>query len=248
MSKVLSALYLIYGATIFIGLMLIVLPLVLIASALLKPSTGKYVILFLLRCWAWIFSITSFFWMNTKNQHLINLKIPHIYVGNHGSYLDAVAVCISIPQHFSPLGKIEMTKVPIFGTIYKRIVVMIDRSSKQSRENSVNALKKDIANGQSILIFPEGTMNKSANPLNEFYDGAFRIAIETQTTLMPFVMINNRGLLPRVDPLNAHPGLLTTVFITPVNVKGLTLEDLPMLKQKVFDLMEEAILKYERAK
>lgn len=224
--------------------MFIALPFVLLASAVLSKTTGKRVILFLLRCWAWGFSAASFFWIKTNNKHLINQNIPHIYVGNHGSYLDAIAVCIGIPQYFSPLGKVEMTKIPIFGLIYKRIVVLIDRSSKESREESVNALKNDIKNGQSILIFPEGTMNKTDNPLSEFYDGAFRIAIETQTPLMPFVMINNRELLPRVNPLKARPGLLTTVFITPVDVKGLTQDDLPMLKQKVYDLMEEAILKY----
>ncbi|MFA6276628.1 MAG: lysophospholipid acyltransferase family protein [Pedobacter sp.] len=244
MGKVLSALYLCYAALIFILLMFIALPFVLLATTLLAPATGKRVSMFFLRCWAWAFSITTFFWIKTTNKHLINRKVPHIYVGNHGSYLDAIAVCISIPQYFSPLGKIEMAKVPVFGWIYKRIVVMIDRSSKESRERSVASLKRDIANGQSILIFPEGTMNKSDTPLSEFYDGAFKIAIETQTPLMPFVMINNRELLPRVHPLKAHPGVLTTVFITPVDVKGLQLEDLTMLKQKVYTLMEEAILKY----
>lgn len=248
MGKVLSAIYLIYAALIFIMLMFIVLPFVLLASAIFKNYTGKKIILFLLRCWAWGFSLMSFFWVKTKNKQLINQNVPHIYVGNHGSYLDAIAVCISLPQHFSPLGKIEMTKVPVFGLIYKRIVVMIDRSSKESREQSVNILKEEIKNGQSILIFPEGTMNKTNAPLGEFYDGAFRIAIETQTPIMPFVILKNRELLPRVKPLKAHPGALTTFFMSPVDVKGLTIADLPQLKDKVFNLMQEAILKSERSK
>lgn len=244
MRKVLTALYLSYATLIFVGLMLIVLPLVLVTSATFTVNTGKKIILFFLRCWSWGFSVPSFFWVKTINKNIINKSIPHIYVGNHGSYLDAIAVCISVPQHFSPLGKIEMTKVPIFGSIYRRIVVLIDRSSKESREKSVEALKRDIVGGQSVLIFPEGTMNKSNEELSEFYDGAFRIAIETQTTLMPFVMINNRELLPRVNPLRAHPGLIKTVFITPVDVKGLTLDDLQKLKEKVFDLMQKTILKH----
>ena len=244
MRKVLTALYLLYAALIFIGLMLVVLPLVLVASAILDASKGKRLILFFLRCWSWGFSIPTFFWVKTINQHIVNRNLPHIYVGNHGSYLDAIAVCLSIPQYFSPLGKVEMTKIPVFGLIYKRIVVLIDRSSKESRAQSVALLKSYLSKGESILIFPEGTMNKTNKPLAEFYDGAFRIAIETQTTLVPFVMINNRELLPRINPLKAHPGVIKTVFITPVDVKGLTLDDLPRLKQKVFDLMEETIIKY----
>lgn len=246
MGKVLPAIYLVYAALIFIMLMFMVLPFVLLASTIFKNYTGKKIILFLLRCWAWGFSLISFFWVKTKNKQLVNQKTQYIYVGNHGSYLDAIAVCISLPQHFSPLGKIEMTKIPIFGLIYKRIVVMIDRSSKESREQSVNILKQEINNGQSILVFPEGTMNKTSAPLSEFYDGAFRIAIETQTPLMPFVILKSRDLLPRINPLKAHPGILTTVFLMPVEVKGLTIDDLPQLKHKVFNLMQEAILKNER--
>jgi len=244
MKKVLSILYLVYAGLIFISLMFIVLPFVLLASAVLPANAGKRIILYLLRFWAWVFSLTSLFWVTTKNKAIINQKQPHIYVSNHGSYLDAVAVCISLPQYFSPLGKVEMTKIPIFGLIYKRIVVLLDRSSKESRAQSVAILKAAIAQGESILIFPEGTMNKTDQPLSEFYDGAFRIAIETQTPLMPFVMVNNRELLPRSNPLKAHPGLIKTVFIAPVNVKDLTLDDLPMLKKKVFDLMETEMLKH----
>ncbi len=244
MRKVLSAIYLVYAAIIFIALMLIALPLVLFASTIFTNNiTGKKIILLLLRGWSWCFSLTSFFWIRTENKHIINKNVPHIYIGNHGSYLDAIAVCISLPQHFSPLGKVEMTKIPIFGLIYKRIVVMINRSSKISREQSVIILKQELENGQSILIFPEGKMNKTTAPLSEFFDGAFKIAIETQTPLMPFVILKNRDLLPRIDPFKAHPGILTTLFLHPIKVKGLKSEDLPRLKENVFNLMQDAIIK-----
>jgi 1-acyl-sn-glycerol-3-phosphate acyltransferase len=124
------------------------------------------------------------------------------------------------------------------------VVVMIDRSSKESREKSVGLLKEEIENGQSVLIFPEGTMNKTSAPLGDFYDGAFRIAIETQTPLMPFVMINNSKLLPRIAPLKVRPGIIKTVFLGEISVKGLDLEDLPLLKQKVYAMMEQALIKF----
>lgn len=243
MQKVLSAIYLLYAAIIFIVLMFMALPFVLIFSAILPIDTGKRAILIVLRTWAWVFSIFSLFWITTKKKASVDRSKSHIYVGNHGSYLDAVAVCVSIPQYFSALGKMEITKVPVFGLIYRRIVVLIDRSSKESREQSVEMLKKDIANGQSVLIFAEGTMNQTEKPLADFYDGAFRIAIETQTPIIPFVMINNRKLLPRKNPLKARPGIITTYLLPEVSVAGLRLEDMYVLKKKVYDLMEEAILK-----
>ena len=241
MTKVLSGLFLIYAGLVFIGLMFIVLPFVLTITSLFNPLAGKRAGLFFLRCWAWGFSLLTFYWIRTKNVETVNLKTPHIYVGNHGSYLDAIAVCISVPQSFSALGKIEMAKVPIFGWIYKRIVVMIDRSSKESREQSVIYLKKEIKKGQSILLFPEGTMNKTSSPLSEFYDGAFRIAIETQTPIQPFIILNNRKLLSRVKPLTARPGILTTVFLPAVAVNEYEIDDVEALKRKVYNLMEKAL-------
>ncbi len=222
--------------------MLIAFPLVLLVSFLLPNLTGKKIILACLRTWAFLFSCFSFFWVTTSGKHNINLKRPHIYVGNHGSYLDAVAVCLCIPQHFFALGKIEMTKVPVFGMIYKRIVVMIDRSSAESRANSVQILKEEIAAGQSILIFPEGTMNKTNTPLTEFYDGAFRIAIQTQTPILPFVMLNGRNLLPRINPLKAKPGIIKAIMLPAIEVTGLTEHDIPALKEKTYQLMYNALL------
>lgn len=105
MQKVLSSLFLIYASCVFITLMFIALPFVLLFSALLPLNTGKKAILTVLRTWALLFSTFSFFWVKTKNKASVNQSKSHIYVGNHGSYLDAVAVCISIPQYFSALVK-----------------------------------------------------------------------------------------------------------------------------------------------
>ena len=105
----------------------------------------------------------------------------YIYIGNHGSYLDAPAVILSTPTIFKPLGKIEMAKFPVFGWIYKKMVIMVDRKDKESRAASVAALKAELNAGMSILLFPEGTMNTSELMLKDFYDGAFKISIETQT-------------------------------------------------------------------
>lgn len=242
MQRLLSAIFLLYAAIIFITLMFVALPFVLLFSAIFPINMSKRAILIVLRTWAALFSLFSFFWITTKNKRSVDRSKSHIYVGNHGSYLDAIAVCVAVPQYFSALGKVEITKVPIFGLIYKRIVVLIDRSSKESREQSVQALKQDLASGLSILIFAEGTMNQTEKPLADFYDGAFRIAIETQTPIIPFVMMNNRELLPRKDPLKARPGLITTIFLPEVSVVGLTMDDVPNLKRKVYDVMENAIL------
>jgi len=233
--KLIGILYLLYSGIFFFVLMLFVCPFIILATAVFKEKTGRKISFFFLKLWAWGFSIFTLLWFTSKGDDQIDTSKAYIYVGNHGSFLDAVAIVICIPQAFSPLGKIEMLKIPVFGWIYKRLVVMIDRSSRASRDHSVAELRKDLAEGQSILIFPEGTMNKTSEPLNPFFDGAFRLAIETQTPILPFAILNSKAHLPRTDPLLVKPGIIKTSFGEAINVKGMVAEDLEMLKQKTFN-------------
>ncbi len=243
--KIAAGIYLIYGLLIFFGFMLCLLPFILLATTL-KGKAGASLSFFFLRCWAWLVCAFLFIPVIYKNRSKVNKRKAYIYISNHNSYLDSPSVVISAPNAFKPLGKIEMSKIPGFGIIYKRVVVMIDRSSKESRTASVELLKKVLQEGISILIFPEGTMNTDLHiPLKDFYDGAFRIAIETQTPIAPFVIINARTLFPRSNPLALHPGLIHVYFADPVDVSGYTIEQVPELKERVFKEMENLILQHQ---
>lgn len=235
MRKLVGILYLLYSGIIFFVLMLFVCPFILLSTAIFNEKTGRRISFFFLKFWAWGFSILTFLWFVSNSDNQIDTSKAYIYVGNHGSYLDAVAIVICIPQAFSPLGKIDMLKIPVFGWIYERLVVMIDRSSRASRDQSVAQLREDLSSGQSILIFPEGTMNKTSELLNPFFDGAFRLAIETQTPILPFAILNSKAHLPRSNPLLVKPGIIKTKFGEAINVEGMRAEDLEMLKQKTFD-------------
>lgn len=241
LKRLAAVLFLIWCFFVFISVMILVFPFILISSALFKNRVAQDTIFFFLKFWARIFSILCFFPVRAEGRNGGRPNKAYIYVCNHNSYLDAIAVVLAIPGSFKPLGKIEMVKTPIFGMIYRRVVVLIDRNNKESRALSVEQLKIDLARGQSILIFPEGTMNKSKAALADFYDGAFRLAIETQTDIAPMVILNARKLLPRDRPLAVKPGLLTCIFAEPVIVKGLKADDLDNLKLKVRTLMENLI-------
>ncbi len=239
--RIFSLVFMIWSFVIFIAAMLIVLPFIFVSSALFKGKKGSDIIFLFLNIWAWIFCVFSFFQIRTRNKSNIHPEKSYVYVCNHNSYLDAVVIVRAIPGAFKPLGKIEMAKIPVFGLIYRKVVVMIDRASKESRAKSVEELKQDLAQGLSILIFPEGTMNRGNVPLTDFYDGAFRLAIETQTPIAPVVIINARNLFPRADPLSARPGVINCIFDKPVEVNALVIEDLETLKTKVYDRMETLI-------
>jgi len=236
--KALALLFLTYSLLVFISAMILVFPFILISSIIFKQKQAQDIIFIFLKLWAWIFSILCFFPVRTRGYQHKNQDKAYIYVCNHNSYLDAITVVIGISGSVKPLGKIEMVKTPLFGMIYKRVVVLIDRKNKESRARSVEELKVDLARGQSILIFPEGTMNKTEADLSDFYDGAFRLAIETQTDIAPMVILNARKLLPRANPISVKPGLITCIFDEPVEVAGFEAENLEDLKAIVRKRME----------
>ncbi|HAP01363.1 MAG TPA: hypothetical protein DCQ93_05495 [Bacteroidetes bacterium] len=175
-------------------------------------------------------------------------KIPKqgtsfIYVANHDSYLDAPVTMLTLRGQFRALGKEEMRRIPLFGWIYRYGVIWVDRSDKENRAKSVRVLKRVLEKKISIMIFPEGTFNYTENAMNKFYDGAFRIAIESQTPIVPVVFHGVKNILPRDSFFKLTPGKSTAVYLDKVAVNGLATDDIPMLRDKVYSMMENEILR-----
>lgn len=243
MKNLIGIIYITYSVIIFISIMLLIFPFIILSTVLLKKNKARKTNLFLLKIWAKTFISSVGLSVSIKYNTSINLSKTYIYTVNHSSFLDAIAVAIAMPQSFSPLGKVEMKKIPIFGFIYSKVVITLDRKSRESRDQSVKLLKNELANGTSILIFPEGTMNRTSELLTEFYDGAFRIAIETNTSILPFVISNSKKLLPADDILKFRPGKIEVVFGNEIEVNNLKTEDLNSLKNKVRSEMYNMLIK-----
>ncbi|MBN8788568.1 MAG: 1-acyl-sn-glycerol-3-phosphate acyltransferase [Terrimonas sp.] len=242
--KFLLLLYNLYALLLFIILMLVIFPLVIIAS-FLNPVLSGNIIYRLCMLWADIwFPLVGIFHKNYyETPH--NKKKAYLFVTNHISYLDAAVIVKTFRQALRPLGKVEMTKVPVFGYIYKNAIVTVDRDNASDRSNSVKRLISVLQRGISILIFPEGTFNETGRPLKSFYDGAFRIAIETQTPIKPVLFLDTYNRMPYNGILTLNPGKNRSVFLEEIPVEGLTIEDLPELKHKVFSVMEEKLVVYK---
>jgi 1-acyl-sn-glycerol-3-phosphate acyltransferase len=224
--------------------MLLVIPLVVIASFFGKVRGGNFIYR-LCSYWADVW----FFMIGIRHRNIY--ESPHdkdkqyIFVANHISYLDAPVIVKTIRQKVRALGKAEVAKVPLFGFIYRNAVVTVDRSSAAHRANSVRILKSVIRKGISIFIFPEGTFNETNKPLKALYDGAFRIAIETQTPIKPILFLDTWHRLHYSSAFSISPGRCRSVFLKEVPVEGLTGKDVEMLKQKVQQLMEQKLREYK---
>jgi 1-acyl-sn-glycerol-3-phosphate acyltransferase len=147
-----------------------------------------------------------------------------------------------IPGEFRPMAKKELLKIPLFGWIARGATVIVDRSSGESKKKSLDKLREALLHGTSILLFAEGTQNRSKEILQPFKDGAFRLAIDTQEPILPMVVIGAGKLMPP-GTVNLRPGLIKIYVGQEIPIEGLTSTDLPALKQKTFDVMKGMILK-----
>lgn len=233
----------IYALITFIIVMLLVFPFAMLAATAGKIRGGNWVY----RCcrvWAQLWYYTIGVVHEEIYEHPHDTSRQYIFVANHISYMDIPPIVLAIHQPMRALGKYEMVKVPVFGWIYKAAVILVNRRNATKRAQSVRALKAAIKNNISIIIFPEGTFNETRQPLKSFFDGAFRIAIETQTPIKPLLLVDTLKRLHYRSVFEMTPGQNRVVYLEEVPVKGLTMEDLPALKDRVYKMMEGGLKRY----
>ncbi|NLR57036.1 1-acyl-sn-glycerol-3-phosphate acyltransferase [Chitinophaga polysaccharea] len=241
--KPLRVIYVIYAAAVFLGIMFLILPPIFLAS-LLGRQKGGNIIFYFLRFWAHAWFPLVGMWV-TRKYECERDNDPCIYVVNHRSYLDAAIAVKVMRLPFRPLGKVELSKVPFFGFIYRNSVVAVDRSNAAARARSVREMMTALRAGISILVFPEGTTNESEQPLRPFHNGAFRMAIELQMPIKPVLYLDAGDRLPH-NFMRINPGKCRVVFLPPVPVAGLTMDDINTLKQKVHDIMDAELRKHRQ--
>lgn len=234
--KILVKIYTFWVLIVFTVFMIILLPGILIPFLLgRKFSWIGYSFLWI---WSWIFSMLTFIRYDFHGRNNIQKRTSYIYVSNHTSFLDIPGIRLMIPGEFRPIAKKELLKIPIFGFIVRAATVVVDRSNAQSRKQSMEALRDILQGGISILVFAEGTQNRTKEILQPFKDGAFRIAIDTQLPIVPLVVVGAAPLMPP-GTLTIRPGNIKVIAGEPISVEGLTTDDVQVLKQKTFDRMLE---------
>ncbi len=161
----------------------------------------------------------------------------YIVVCNHNSLMDVPISTPHIPGGNKTIAKNEMAKVPLFGMMYRMGSVLVDRNSEASRRESYIRMKEVLDMGLHMCLYPEGTRNKTDQPLKAFHNGAFKLAVDTGKAIMPAVIFHTKKVLPAGKPFFLWPHRLEMHFLEPVAVgPGDTVES---LKEKLFAIMSE---------
>lgn len=188
------------------------------------------------RVWMRIFFFFTGIRISIKGKNNFKKGENYIVVSNHNSLMDVPLTTPFIHGANKTIAKMEMAKIPVFGMIYKRGSVLVDRKSEESRKNSFIKMKEVLTSGLHMCIYPEGTRNKTNEPLQRFHNGAFKLAVDTGKSIMPAVIFNTAKVLPADKSFFFWPVKVKMHFLEPVSVDSLTAE---ALKEKVFLLMKE---------
>lgn len=230
--------YFIVGMLLFIITMLVVFIPIYIVSKLPEPNRAK-ALHPVFRLWMGFFMPMVGCPIYRKGKEHFKKGQRYVVVTNHNSLVDIPVSSPWIPGPNKTLAKIEMAKIPIFGVIYKAGSVLVNRKNEKSRRQSFLDMENTLKLGIHLCLYPEGTRNKTSEPLQRFYDGAFITAIKAQVPIIPGLIFNTGKILPHNKKLWARPMPIRFHFLEPIATEGLTLDDVQDLKQKVHTLMTD---------
>jgi len=186
------------------------------------------------KLWMWLFLTPSLCFRTTKYKNVFQKGKNYILVCNHNSFMDVFATNPFVPNVSKTIAKSGFAKIPVLGSIYTWGSVLVNRDSAQSRQHSYNEMKETLAMGMDMLLFPEGTRNKTDKPLGKFQNGAFRLAVDTQKEIIPIVLFNTRKIMPADKKFYMMPGIIKMHYLPPISPEGKTAE---ALRNEVFEVM-----------
>ncbi len=160
----------------------------------------------------------------------------YVVICNHNSFMDPPLSTPGIPYANKTIAKSEMARIPIFGVIYKRGSVLVDRKKEESRKQSYVKMKEVLNLGLHMCIYPEGTRNKTSEPLQRFHDGAFKLAVDTGRPIIPALLFNTKIVLPPGRGFYFWPHTVEMHFLHPIPVDNKTPYQ---LKEEAFHIMKE---------
>ena len=166
-------------------------------------------------------------------------KIPEgvcLFVANHTSSADAPAVVGAIPRRIAVLIKGSLFKWPIAGQAFKLArFIPVNRKDRESAIASVEKAAQAMREGQSFLIYPEGTRSPDGR-LQGFKKGAFVLAIKAGVPVVPVLCSGAQRVMAK-QSLEIHPGEILVEFLEPIDASKYTLEERDALNQRVRDAM-----------
>jgi 1-acyl-sn-glycerol-3-phosphate acyltransferase len=242
MSKIFKYFYFTWYVFWFVTIFLLLFPFTFIF--LQKQSWKKYAHV-CNQIWATSFLFFCGIKLDVKSHFKPKMDETYVFVSNHFSFLDIPAMVLVVKNYLAFIGKGSLRKLPLFGYMFAKLYIFVERSDKNSRAISMTRSIKALQNKRSLMVFAEGgifaTPPKMVHP---FKDGAFSMAIQQQVPIVPVALLNNHIILP-VDTYFIKPSSLKAEIFEPISTIGLTQDDMESLKEKTWQIIQKALINYD---
>jgi 1-acyl-sn-glycerol-3-phosphate acyltransferase len=237
--RFLKSIYGLYAGIFFALTTIIVVPLYACIFNFMDKVKGPVLAHKLSRLWAQTLFVFYLIPKKVKGREFIKKDETYVFVSNHRSFLDIPLYALSCSNTFKFLSKAELGKIPLFGYVIRNLYITVDRKDKRDKHKSIQAMQASLDAGVSVFLCPEGTRNTTSDPLLPFKDGAFRLAIETGRPLAVLTVSHTKRLLSPLRPIELRPGVVHAIWSEPIITKGMNLDQIEELKEKVRMLMIE---------
>jgi 1-acyl-sn-glycerol-3-phosphate acyltransferase len=236
MKDILARIYFLYGAILFLITMLPVAFMFWIIRNTYTENSANKLVQKCFQIWMGVYMPLIFCPVTHKGRANFKKGQNYVVTLNHNSMADIPVSSPGIPTANKTLAKIEISRIPIFGYIYKTGSILLDRNDTKSRQSSYAKMLTVLEKGLHLCLFPEGTRNKTNEPLSRFHDGAFKVAMIAQKPIMPGLIFGTKNIFHPTKKMWAWPHKLEFHFLEPIDTISYTNAD--DLKLKVFEVMK----------
>jgi 1-acyl-sn-glycerol-3-phosphate acyltransferase len=199
----------------------------------------------LARFWAKIILVGMGFRWTIESEQTPEPSKSYMFIANHTSMADIMLMLVSVKNPFVFVGKAELAKIPLFGFFYKRTCILVDRSSAKSRQAVFLRAQNRLKSGLSICIFPEGGVPDEAIMLDEFKDGAFRLAINHQIPIVPITFADNKERFSYTF-FSGSPGRMRVKIHKFIPTEGLKTEDTKPINEQARNVILNQLMVFDK--
>ena len=192
--------------------------------------------------WASFVLIGMGFYVKKNNIADLEKNKSYLLVANHTSYIDPMVMLRLFKKPFVFVGKKELNSIPIFGYLYRRAAIMVDRGDSDSRFAVYGQASEKLNKGYSVCIFPEKQSIIETNLLNEFKHGAFKLAIEHKLPIVPIVLYDCKRKFPWYTT-HGYPGSLRATIYNPIYTKTLKESDYKKVMEQTRNFIQNKLIK-----
>ena len=185
----------------------------------------------------------SFLKIEITGKKQIKKNQKYIFCSNHSSFIDIPSLFILKHDYIKFVGKASISKIPLFGYMYNKLYITVNRRDKESRKKVYEDCRTALKNNQNIAIYPEGAIPHITPEMIPFKDGAFKLSIEENTPILPITLPFNHLVLP-VDKFIVRSRHIKIVIHSPLNTLENPIADYKELKEKTYNIINDELKKH----